>query len=387
MELLLQEPVTTQNELERLTNDVKRLQKECMLLDDKLKVNAPADDKLGIFKSQAAMLAKKKDQKQAEIKKLEMEKQALEKTMADKESEYARTRGGKYMKRDDFRQYAANLRGKNTQYKQMKKILSEIKSEVTVLNRTKQVLESRAEDLGDFMKDLEKKQGVAGYTDIEDKIQGVSNMKEILDNQKDQTLQEITETVRQIEEEVKNRKQQLAPEIKRLRELREQIKGIEATYLVKKKQYDNICMNLDQEKEKMESDVNTVFNDYREDERKYHQNNIQTEIYDAFLARISNESKFLTQPDKRLTNEFKSYSEFFSAKLRQQENIVKDLKAHQKHIKDNSENYSVQMSQFKNLKQLLEIKRKTGKEGGDGLVGYEDTNAQAQGYDRFVVRD
>jgi len=34
-----------------------------MMLDEKLKVNAPADDKLGIFKSQAAMLAKKKDQK------------------------------------------------------------------------------------------------------------------------------------------------------------------------------------------------------------------------------------------------------------------------------------------------------------------------------------
>jgi len=33
-------------------------------------------------------------------------------------------------------------------------------------------------------------------------------------------------------------------------------------------------MNLDQETEKMESDVNAVFNDYREDERKYHQNNI-----------------------------------------------------------------------------------------------------------------
>ncbi len=49
-----------------------------------------------------------------EIKKLEVEKQALEKTMADKEAEYARTKGGKYMKRDDFRQYAANLRGKNT---------------------------------------------------------------------------------------------------------------------------------------------------------------------------------------------------------------------------------------------------------------------------------
>ena len=94
-----------------------------------------------------------------------------------------------------------------------------------------------------------------------------------------------------------------------------------------------------------------MFNDYRDDERKYHYNNIQTEIYDAFLKRIANEAKFLNQPEKRLTNEFKSYSEFFNAKLRQQENIVKDLKAHQKHIKDNAETYAEQMNLFKNLKQ------------------------------------
>lgn len=86
--------------------------------------------------------------------------------MAEKEGEYARTKGGKYMKRDDFRQYAANLRGKNTQYKQMKKVLSEIKSEVTVLTRTKNILQSRAEDLGEFMKGLESKQGITGYSDI-----------------------------------------------------------------------------------------------------------------------------------------------------------------------------------------------------------------------------
>jgi len=32
-----------------------------MVLDDKLKQNAPQDDKLAIFKSQAAMLIKKKE--------------------------------------------------------------------------------------------------------------------------------------------------------------------------------------------------------------------------------------------------------------------------------------------------------------------------------------
>ena len=117
IELLLQEPMTTQSELERLTNDVKRLHRECMTLEDKLKQATPADDKLAIFKSQAAMLSKKKEQKMQDMKKLDIEKQGLEKVMQDKEAEYARVKGGKYMKRNDFRQYAENLRGKNAQYK------------------------------------------------------------------------------------------------------------------------------------------------------------------------------------------------------------------------------------------------------------------------------
>ncbi len=68
---------------------------------------------------------------------------------------------------------------------------------------------------------------------------------------------------------------------------------IEAVYSEKKKQYDNIVQNLDQEKDKMDSDVKQTFTDYKDDERKYHFNNIQTEIYDAFLKRISNEAKFI----------------------------------------------------------------------------------------------
>jgi len=235
IELLLQEPMTTQSELERLTNDVKRLQKDCMVLEDKLKQNAPQDDKLGIFKAQAGIQTKKKEQKQNEIKKLEVEKQALEKQMTEKEQEYARTKGGKYMKRDDFRQYAANLRGKNTQYKQMKKVLGEIKSEVTVLSRTKQVLQSRANDLDGFMQNLERSRGIQGYSNIEEQIQGVSNQQELLNNEKDQTLQEITSTVQKIEQEVKDRKAQLAPEIQNLRQLRQQMQEIEAVHSEKKK--------------------------------------------------------------------------------------------------------------------------------------------------------
>jgi len=64
---------------------------------------------------------------------------------------------------------------------------------------------------------------------------------------------------------------------------------------------------------------------------------------------------------------------------------MRELRETQRHIKDNSENYSNQMRIFKDLRYLLDVKVRTGLGGGDGLVGYQDT--QARGFDRFVVRD
>ena len=43
------------------------------------------------------------------------------------------------------------------------------------------------------------------------------------------------------------------------------------------------------------------------------------------------------------------------------------------------------MKIFKDLRQLLDVKSHCLGNGGDGLVGYQDT--QARGFDRFVVRD
>ena len=65
----------------------------------------------------------------------------------------------------------------------------------------------------------------------------------------------------------------------------------------------------------MEEEVKTLFEEYKSEETRFHSNNIQNEIYDAFLKRIGNEAKFLNTPDKRLSNEFKSYSDFFNAKV------------------------------------------------------------------------
>jgi len=119
-----------------------------------------------------------------EIKRLETEKMTLEKTLAEREEHYEKVKGSKFLKRDDFRQYAANLKEKNAQHKQRQKSLEEFKAEVKVLERTKEILKSRAGNVDEFLKELEKKKGIAGYSSVEDQIQGVSELKEQMDNTK-----------------------------------------------------------------------------------------------------------------------------------------------------------------------------------------------------------
>lgn len=186
--MLLEEPQTTQSEVEKLTSDVMRFKKDVQMLEEKIRQSTPADDKLAFFKTQASGQAKKKEQKYDEIKKLEQEKIGMEKMMHSKEQEYEKMHGGNYMKRDDFKEFAVKLRGKNNNYRQMKKVLGEIKAEVNILNRTETILKSKAGNLDDFYKEQEAKAGVAGYAGIADQTEKLAEEQAKMNENKDQTL-------------------------------------------------------------------------------------------------------------------------------------------------------------------------------------------------------
>ena len=111
---------------------------------------------------------------------------------------------------------------------------------------------------------------------------------------------------------------------------------------------------------------------------------MQADIFETFQKRIQREAKYISNPDMRLMPDVKTFHEYFKIKQEQQETVMRELRETPRLIKDNSENYSKQMKIFKDLRYLLDVKTRTGG-GGDGLVGYQDT--QARGFDRFVVRD
>jgi hypothetical protein len=61
--------------------------------------------------------------------------------------------------------------------------------------------------------------------------------------------------------------------------------------------------------------MGSQFKEYHESESRFHSNNIQADIFEAFQQRLMHEAHFISNPDKRLSPEFKSYQEFFNAKV------------------------------------------------------------------------
>lgn len=383
--MLLAEPITTQSDIDKLANEVRRLQRDCQVLDDKLSSANPADDQLAIYKTQAAAASKRKENKLEEMQSLEKEKHALEKLMADKEAEYVKTKGTKYMKRDDFKQYAASLRGKNQKYKKMKKQLEEIRSELAILTRTEQILKNKAEMNDELIQKLEEQKGIAGYSKIEEEMEHVARDRQKIDEMKAGSLQELTKVVQNIEAQLKEKKAKLAPQIKQLRSYRKKYEEKEGDYLKYKKSYENTLMSFEADKKNLEEETNKLWNEYKEEETKYHSLNIQSRIYDALKKTIHMETQFLKNPEARFSDDFKSLSEMYSAKLEQQDEMVKDLKKHQRYVKDNLENNSLQVKLFGDLSKILEVKKHALMSGDNQYIGYEDKDAT--GYDRFVLRD
>lgn len=51
--------------------------------------------------------------------------------------------------------------------------------------------------------------------------------------------------------------------------------------------------------------------EYKESESKYHQNNVQSDIFETFQRRIQREATYISKPEARLLPDYKTFQEYF----------------------------------------------------------------------------
>merc|ERR1712032_593869 len=208
------------------------------------------------------LVSKKKELVLKDKKQLEEEKDTLSKELSQKEREYLEMKGHKFMKRDEFKNYAASLRDKSAKFKRLKAELSELRHEVAVLLRTEQILQA-------------KDPTPAGLRETEAMLEKASVEKSRVDKAKGKTLDEISAIVQKINAQLKEKKNKLAPQIKALRSVRQSFQQVEVKYLEKKSAYDQAKSSIDSELGKVAGEVRQLEGEVLEAEQSYHDLNMQ----------------------------------------------------------------------------------------------------------------
>merc|ERR1719261_561554 len=208
VEQALSEPQVSKADIDDMESEISQLQEQIRSLESTIAEQNQPDSRLSVYKQQANLVAKKKEMALKDKKALEDERDTLSKQLSQKEREYEQMKGHKFMKRDEFKNYAASLRDKSAKFKRLKAELSDMRHEVSVLTRTEQILQS-------------KDPIPEGMRQTEAALEKASVEKAAVDQAKGRTLDEISAIVQKINSQLKEKKNKLAPQIKALRAVRQ----------------------------------------------------------------------------------------------------------------------------------------------------------------------
>ena len=320
------EPHRSKEDVEQMQGEVEGLEGRCRQLRQQIddEVGSRFDNKLAMFRQTALVAAKKLASKEDELEALEQNHARIKEEVEEKEARLSEVSGPKHMTREEFKAYGNTLREKTHTYKKMKMELGELRNELVLLGRTEQILRGRDRNLEDFLQNLEMKKGIVGYRETQQKLERASEITSSVDANKEQTLEQISGIVQEINNQLKDRKTNLAPQIKRLREVRKEYQEVETEYNRKRQMYDKVAVGLEVERQQIEQEADALQGDCLREESNYHYFQNLTSIAQANLDRVRNEEKWSRGEGKLLPN-FDTYAALYKDKEARQKALKEQL--------------------------------------------------------------
>ncbi|XP_026125260.1 intraflagellar transport protein 81 homolog isoform X1 [Carassius auratus] len=350
------EPALGQAELRELEDKIREINTEINhLIEKRMMRNDPMDDKLSLFRQQAAIIVRKKETKLEELQEAREELAAVERELNMKSSQ-ARERGGAELIRgDEFKRYVAKMRGKSSTYKKKRQEIAELKVEYGVLQRTQEILRERHTAGQQQLESLEAQRGISGYSDTQEELERVSAIKSELDEMKGRTLDDMSEMVKKLNSVIAEKKSALSPLIKDLRALRQEHAELAPEFEQKKAQYDTCAAGLESNRSKLEQEVRVLREETAQEESRYHHINCMREITESQIERAADQSKIYQSMDLQVRRT--ALREKYIANTAEQESLGKVLRQQVKQVRENQEPNMRQMKMWKDLETLLECKK------------------------------
>lgn len=337
------------------------------------------DSKITFIRDRLSGVEKRREKLAEQIRELEDEQAEVERDLKKAHQELKVATGGSAegeallpsgqpRPRTDaaMKEYMNELNRKTQRYKTLKAELELEKNEVGVLERTEEILRSRATNLEAFNAEQEARLGVKGYLKTQDELENLATASHNINASKGETLEELSAIIDRIRSMVAAKKEKLAPQIKDLRGIRADYEAIESVYRSKKHQYENLLLGFESEQIKLEQDVASNRTGVQEEESQYHFLQCFSLLTAARLQQCAKEAQI---------------KDLYERSILEQESVTKTLRASKKTISETHADRVNQRTMFASLKGILQKKMEitmANQNGGGANAGSRGQQQQQQ---------
>ena len=316
------------------------------------------DDKsLAVCQNQVIASNKRLDQKMQQLEQLQKNREEAEQQLAQRQQDNAI----EIPSQSQFAIYVRNLKTKNETYKDYQSQLNAYRNELVIMKRTEEIVKQQAENVHQEILKIERQRGISGFREARQNLVHISAAKADLDENKASTLEEMSRIVKEIQRNIQQRQDELRPFVAKLQEQRKKKAEIESKYLQAKQRYQNAvseyegnAMELEEESKKLRADIATY-------QSKFHNVSQMTMGLERTLKRV-NEEKKATETANPVSNDIKTYTDYFQKAQRNLKKQTKTLKEQKKTLGDQTDTNQKQLEAFQSLRQFLQIKAKTQKD-------------------------
>ena len=357
LEEILRMPEVTYDDLSNLKQTRLNLLNDIDKLENKLKNSPIKSSELQIYKQNALQATSAKETSSRLYDKFEKEKNLLEIKFNELNKKFESTKGYKFVRKDDLLQQAENLKKKKELYQRYQKNIDQIKGEGLILDRTINLLKDKTPEGEEILKKFEEKNGKI-LNQAKRELEQLATRKQEIDETKALTLEEYSKLIEQIKAKLndQNKKNILAPLTEEREKLKKEYSQIQPTYEKKKETFQKATADLQKVYDGVKEEYNKNEEVFRECQDKYHQLNLSMKLNEDMLKRCETEAQFMSKPDKRLNDNFKTYQEYYKEIINQEGALIKDLREKQQKTKELYEDNDRQVKLYNNLKKILTVK-------------------------------
>ncbi|CAH8654683.1 unnamed protein product [Schistosoma intercalatum] len=305
---VVSQPAMNQSFLDQLNQQLRDANSELNeLIEKRMISNEPFDDKISLFRQQAAIVRRKKlaaaetltttRDRLSELNNHleEMKNQLGVSTTIDQNGEDGngitinKALDLSCLKTDEFQRYVAKLRSKNTIYKQKRAQLSELRAEKGILSRTVEILRNEENEMKTLLANAESEHGTIGCWDTQTNLGKISEEMSLSNELKGTTLEEMSKIIQQLNNRINTKRTQLAPIIRELRQLRQRAQELGQIHVEKKSAYDALTASQESQSIRLEQEVRTIREAEKNEESKFHYLTANLELLHIQQNRLQNE--------------------------------------------------------------------------------------------------